>query len=420
MIFETDTVRIIPGKTGVARYTKTSYPVRYGIFSEVETKTSMYQFNLNGEISFLKRKGESWPDPQEWLKRNSGNDWIYYSTGGYTGVFEAIGEYYLPNLQYPTNSLLGGNPFAIASVKEVVKNWYGELLDIFDQLQDLPEEIDVFIKKVKANDPDRLRKRAEKLFAINGGRMTVLPPDARHVDYNVIPLAITRGCRYKCRFCRIKTPARFTELSLSDVTRQLYQLKEFYGDNCVNYNAVFLGEQDSLLGSRELLLDVIAVSQKILNLRGSYMYGQNFFLFGSVDALLEKKLSFFNELNGMGANIFINVGLESADQSTLDILGKPITAQDVTDAFFRIQKINDRFSNIEISANFLMDESLPDSHYLKFLELCRDSLVRKKPKGTIYLSPLSFASPSRKLVYAFNRLKLLSRLPTYLYIIQRL
>ncbi len=105
----------------------------------------------------------------------------------------------------------------------------------------------------------------------------------------------------------------------------------------------------------------------------------------------------FTDLSRLPCTVYINIGLESADQETLDLLGKPITTSMVECAFARIQDING-----------------------SFLRLVRDSFSRPKPKGCIYLPVLKFNSLSRELVFEFNGLKLLSRLPTYLYIIQRL
>jgi hypothetical protein len=67
-----------------------------------------------------------------------------------------------------------------------------------------------------------------------------------------------------------------------------------------------------------------------------------------------------------------------------------------------------------------MDNDLPANHYPAILHLIREQLVHTKPKGSIYFSPLAFGQPSRARLFEFNRLKILSRLPTFLYIIQRL
>ncbi|MCK4767347.1 MAG: radical SAM domain-containing protein, partial [Desulfobacula sp.] len=128
----------------------------------------------------------------------------------------------------------------------------------------------------------------------------------------------------------------------------------------------------------------------------------------------------FETLNRMPFQTFINIGLESYDQATLDLLGKPLTVKKVGEAFEKIQIINDTFPHIEISCNFVMDDTLSDSHYEAAMTLIRESVNRTNPKGCVYLSPLKFGSPSRQVLYDFYKLKSLSRFPTFLYIIQRL
>ena len=86
-------LNITLNKHGSDRYTKASYPIRYGRFSEIKTSDHTFQFNLNGEIKFIQGLGKNWPDPSERLKRTVGNDWVYYSTGGYSGVYDSFGEY---------------------------------------------------------------------------------------------------------------------------------------------------------------------------------------------------------------------------------------------------------------------------------------------------------------------------------------
>ena len=109
---------------GSKNYIKTSYPVRYGRYSEIEYNDFRFQFNLNGEVKYVAGTSPDWPHPAEWLKRTPGNDWLYYSTGNYyAGVFDLLGEYYFPFPAYPTNCLFKENPFArsnvIAALKEV-------------------------------------------------------------------------------------------------------------------------------------------------------------------------------------------------------------------------------------------------------------------------------------------------------------
>ncbi|MFW2367909.1 MAG: radical SAM domain-containing protein, partial [Desulforhopalus sp.] len=401
-----------------------------GIYHELELEHFIFHFNLNYEIIRTKRKGSPWTHPHEWLKRTIGNDWVYYSTGGYTGVFEATGEYYLPNFKYSTNSVLGGHPFQLKEVHSLAENWHTILTTFREESffsdtccsawNGAPPSLADSIKDIISRDPSYLAQKAQTLFDIIGGRISVLPPDARHVDYNLVPLTISTGCLYKCAFCKVKNRNPFVELGRWEIDRQLDQLRQLYDRDMVNYNSLYLGEHDALQASPKSILYAVEEAIIKLGLTQSNISGNNTFFFGSVASLLGTDTAFFQNLNKLPGNSFINIGLESADQDTLDQIGKPIIAKDVKDAFHRMQEINERFDSIELTANFLMDKSLPPGHYPSTLGLIRDSQPRKKPKGTIYFSPLTFDQPSRSRLFEFNRLKIASRLPTFLYIIQRL
>lgn len=403
---------------GSNEYEKVSFPVKYGLFSRLKTRDYLFEFNLNHEIRQAKSRGKNWLDPSEWLKRTMGNDWVYYSTGGYSGVYEALGEYYLPNLVYPTNSLLGGKPFKEEAINEIIRNWH----QIISQLPaaNMPENFSRWLHAVREKTPEILQEKAQNLFDISGSRVTVMPPDARHVDYNIIPITICDGCLYKCRFCKVKNKKEVSIRSRQDISGQVSRLKRLYNKDIVNFNALFLGEHDALNASPELILKTVQDAWEAFEFQASYMKGNYLFLFGSVDSFLSAKRTFFEDLNPLPFQTFINIGLESYDQSTLDFLGKPITEKQVGLAFEKAQMINDRFSNIEITCNFVMDDTLPDSHYKALMALIRETVARPKPKGCIYLSPLKFDHPSRQVLYDFYKLKSLSRLPTFLYLIQRL
>jgi len=403
---------------GVNEYTKVSYPVKYGLFSRLETRDYIFEFNLNHEIRHVKSKKRNWRHPSEWLKRTMGNEWVYYSTGGYSGVFEALGEYYLPNLTYPTNSLLGGKPFEETQIDNIVRNWPR----IISQLPDtgISEEFSLWIQSIRQQSPEGLQKKAEKLFDISGSRVTVMPPDARHVDYNIIPLTISDGCLYKCRFCKIKNKKDFSIRSKQDIDNQIVGLKQWLNKDIINFNALFLGEHDALNTPFAIILRTIQDAYDAFEFHSSYMKGNFLFMFGSVDSFLNAEKTFFETLNSLPFHTFINIGLESYDQATLDLLGKPLTQAQVGHAFAKIQFINDTFPNIEITCNFVIDETLPDSHYKGLITLIRESTNKTKPKGCIYLSPLKFSCPSRPALYDFYKLKALSRFPTFLYMIQRL
>ena len=419
-IFTDKRHKITIDKPGADNYIKISYPLKYGIYSEIETDDAVLQFNRNHEIIRARGKDNDWIQPTEWLKRSMGNDWIYYSTGGYTGVFEATGEYYLPNLPYPTNSLLGGKPLKTPSVKRITQAWHDKVLEVKSQVNHAHPAVQEFLAKAVANTPEKLEKKARSLFDISDGRITVMPPDARHVDYDIIPLTISHGCIYKCKFCRIKTDQPFSVVSKADIDFKINRLKDFYARDIINYNGIFLGEHDALNADPETIIFSATRAFQAFDLKNSYMKTPRLFMFGSVDSLLKTPDYLFQQLNTSGYHTHINIGLESADQETLDRIGKPILVEQVINAFDKMQEINRLFHSIEITANFIMDESLPKGHYPSFLSLVRDKIDHPRPKGSIYLSPLRINAPSRSVLFQFNELKRLSRLPTYLYIIQRL
>ncbi len=403
---------------GAAEYTKISYPIKYGIFSRLQTADHVFEFNLNHEIRHAKARTKTWLHPSEWLKRTMGNDWIYYSSGGYSGVYEALGEYYLPNVTYATNSLLGGKPFLEPDINAIVSNWYEMICQV--PKTGLPEPFSEWLKAVKRQTPQALDKKAGHLFDISGSRVTVMPPDARHVDYNIIPLTIADGCLYKCRFCKVKNKNRFSVRSRQDIDRQIQELKQLYQADIINYNALFLGEHDSFAAPADVILDTARSAYDAFGFADSYMKDAFLFLFASVDSFMGADDRLFDRMAALPFKTFINIGLESNDAATLSLLGKPISPDQVTRAFSRIQTLNDQYPAIELTCNFIMDETLPPTHYPSVMKLIRESQNRVRPKGCVYFSPLTFGQPSRRLLYEFYHLKSLSRLPTFLYLIQRL
>ncbi|MFW6274712.1 MAG: radical SAM protein [Spirochaetota bacterium] len=438
------TVRINQNRWGKDVYVKSRHPVQYGLYSEIETPAAVFRFNLNREIVAMQGKGPAWPSEREWLKRTAGNDWVYYSTGGYSGTYEsfnkdtlsapihfkvpspynevykASGEYYVPNLPYLSNSIIGIDPFRETSVSYLIEHWYDILCEYLHPAAQFSEPNKSYVEEILSQTPETLEQRAKQLFRIIGSRPTVLPPGARHVDYNLIPLSIAEGCLYKCGFCRIKNNKAFRTRSYPEITRQIEHLKLYYGEELRNYNAIFLGDHDALNADAQTIISSIKTAIETLQIKTSYMQGCSVFLFGSVDSFLGKEESFFKALEQLGCRTYINIGLESADQSTLDQIQKPIRSDQVVQSFDRLVELNDRFTHLEITANFVMGPQLPRSHYSGFLQLVRNRLDHPRSKGTIYLSPLMRAKASRSTLFEFNQLKRLSRLPIYLYTIQRL
>lgn len=403
---------------------KASFPLRYGKYSVIKTSEYEFLFNLNGEIKFIRGLNlKNWPHLAEQLKRTDGNDWVYYSVGDDSsekGIISWLGEYYLPCLPYPSNSVWEfsylSNPNAmkaLAALSQLYGNLYGARRDGLSS-----KERD-FIDLVLNNDESVLHEKSMKLSSIIGERVSVLPPDTRHVDYEVIPLMIADGCLYHCKFCCVKSSQQFQARSKTDILEQIQQLKIFYGRNLENYNALFLGNHDALEAGDELIYLAASESIEAFGFGNSSSKIPKLFLFGSVDSLLKSGNELFEKLNHLSFYTYINIGLESVDAPTLASIHKPLDTSKIRDAFQKMLEINSTHANIEITANFLLGEQLSPDHYQSLAKLLRDAPVPSR-KGAVYLSPLKDSPKKRELLPKFLEIKKQSRLPVYIYLIQRL
>jgi len=411
-------------KQGPLTITKASFPLRYGKYSEIKTPEYEFVFNLNGEIKFIRGLNPNWPHPAEQLKRTDGNDWVYYSVGDDSsedGVVSWLGEYYLPCLPYPSNSIWEVNYFANPSIMNAFGAWpqlYANLHGAQSKWRN--SKAKELIGNILNNDDRVLYERSQKLSAIIGGRVSVLPPDTRHVDYEIIPLNIADGCLYHCKFCCVKSAQRFQVRSRTDILEQIRQLKVFYGRNIENYKALFLGNHDALEAGDELIFWAASEACKEFGFRGPRTQTPLLFLFGSVDSLLNSGNELFEKINHIPFYTYINIGFESIDKPTLASIGKPVSDSRVHEAFQKMLDINAAFKNIEITGNFIMGEQLSAEHYHTLAELLRVTPVNSRGKGAIYLSPLKDSPKKRELLPFFSAIKDHSQIPIYAYLIQRL
>lgn len=422
--FHIDDLHIAVDKEGARAYSKADYPLRYGRYAEIGTSENVFQFNLNGELKFISGRNTNWPDPSEWLKRTIGNDWVYYSTGGYSGLYESFGEYYVPCFSYPSNGIISRNPFAEYPIVSAIEAWNRLHQKISDlNFEAIPGRTGEFLRLIAANSPEELARKSARIHEIVGDRITVLPPDTRHVDYDVVPIIIADGCLYRCGFCRVKTRFDFKERSKADIERQLKALKEFFDYDIKNYNSLFLGQHDALNCPVDLIEFAATRAFDSFDFGNSNISGPNLFLFGSVDSVIKTDDRSFERINNLPFKTYINIGLESADQETLDILRKGITAEAVEKAFAKITDINRRYDNIEITSNFVFGTGLPAAHLDSLLRMIRKNFDHPFPKGAAYFSPLIGSGNNgwkKSVKRDFFELKIKIPVPAFLYLIQRL
>ena len=420
--FQLNNLTITINKEGSDRYSKVSYPARYGRYAEIRHPDYLCHFNLLGEIRYLRGLGQDWPHPAEWLKRTIGNDWLYYASGGYGDVFDLIGEYYIPCFSYASNSIFAGKPFQNPAVQQALQfqRMISPSLKSSLKGQQLPDSINTFLQNIIRNSEKALARKAHTLHSVIQGRIPVLPPDSRHVDYEMIPVIIADGCQHNCGFCEIKTGSDFTVRSKQNILRQITDLQHFFGEDITNYNAVFLGQHDALAAGADLVRYAALKAYDIFCLSNSTIKGPSLFLFGSANSLLETDEQTFECFNRLPYTTFINIGLESADQDTLNFLRKPVSAEDVRKAFCRMLEINRKYEHVEITANFILMDDAPPGHYQAFVDMMQHDLKRRYSKGALYFSPLKGFQDRKNIVKQFHDIRKVSMMPVYFYLIQRL
>jgi hypothetical protein len=144
------------------------------------------------------------------------------------------------------------------------------------------------------------------------------------------------------------------------------------------------------------------------------------FLFGSVHSLLKAENKLLEKLNRLPFYTFINIGFESIDTPTLVHIGKPVDESKVRESFEKMLEINAAYPNLEVTGNFIMGEQLPLVHYQSLSEFLHGATVPIRGKGAIYLSPLKDSSKKRELLPRFLEIKKQSKIPIFIYLIQRL
>jgi hypothetical protein len=411
-------------KCGPDKLVKQSFPLRFGKYSEIKTPDFEFCFNLNGEIKSIRGLKPNWPHPAEQFKRTDGNDWVYYTVGdksGDDGIISWMGEYYLPCLPYASNPVWEieyfSNPVvmcALAEWSQLFANLYmANSKGLYPHAKDL-------IKKILAHDERILYERSQQLNKIIGSRVSVLPPDTRHVDYDIIPLTIADGCLYHCRFCCVKTDQKFQVRFKENIHEQLRALKNHFGDDLVNYHALFLGNHDALAAGGDLICFAAEEAYKAFGFRQRMDQKPFLYLFGSVGSVLEAGPALFEHLNRLPFYTYINIGFESIDSETLSLIGKPITSEQVKEAFEKMIEINSAFSQIEITGNFITGDNLSPEHEGSLADLLKHANSKKKSKGAVYLSPLKETPKKRELLPRFYKIKEESCLPVFVYLIQRL
>ncbi|MBW1616393.1 MAG: hypothetical protein JRJ49_07660 [Deltaproteobacteria bacterium] len=414
-------LKITLNKQGSPYYLKASYPICFGKFTEIETENYIFRFNLNNRIKSIQGKKEA---VGEQFKLNCAADWIYYCAAGYKGVYSFLGEYYLPCLGYAKNPLFDIYRYDT----KLFKKFFRAFLKLVERLEYIVAQVNTLnginqILKaiITVNNSIAIKKKTEEFYNITSGGVTVLPPDCRHVDYDVIPLNISYGCLYNCGFCSVKKGIQFKNRSITNILYDIKRLKSFYAEDIANYNSLFLGEHDALNAKSKIIIETAKAAYNQFGFQHSHIKNPMLFLFGSADSLINAKNELFNALNSLPFYTYINIGMESADNKTFKLLQKPLVYRKIKAAFEKMLFINAKYTNIEITANFVMGDTLSDEHYQSIIDLSKTTGKFFHGKGAFYISPLEKSgTPSSYVQKKFLWLKNSCAMPTYIYLIQPL
>ncbi len=403
---------------------KDQTPVSYlsisGIYHQIEYKGYKLIFDLNCTVKWILGPDWAWPDPQTRIRRNLSNEWIIYSSHGYEDTFALTGTYYLPIRQNIKQWDTDNTPFQEA--------WFKQGLQIQEEVKTIcqniancceDKNIASILRTISQQDRKTLDGRYRRLQNIISGTVPILPPDTLLADYDVIPLLISEGCLYNCKFCCLKTGIDWQQRDIKDVTTQINSVKDLLGEDIINYNSVFLGQNDAFACDADFLLESAELALDRLDLKNSFPLGSKLFLFASPTSMIKATDKTFQKLSRLGYDsIFINCGIESTDQNTLDLLGRPTSMEEVKYAIDKAIEINSQPGPLEISLNFLIGEQLPPSH-MESLSSVLQSPDRKLPKGTIYISPLiGSAQELRHIKRQILSLKARARWNVKLYLMQ--
>ena len=417
-VFSRDGVTVRLGLVGAVHYLKASWPVRYGPFHEIRTPGYLFQFSPEGVIRFIQGRPGTWHDHSDWFKRSPGGDWVYYASGGYNGAVSSMGEHYVPLFPYPTNNVVGEKRYP----SEKLRNGLDALETLLGRVDALaggaPPMVARFLECLRQkNSPEMLAGLASRFHGLVQGPLSVLPPDSRHVDYDVLPVNLARGCLYHCRFCGVKSPKPFAVEEPNHVACQVAALRQFFKGDLANMGGIFLGEHDALAAGVERVVEAAGACLPLLNDVASMADRPALFLFGSPDALVSVPDAGWKALDRLPFKVWINTGIESLDEGTLDHLGRPTSLPLITEAVRRADEVVRRHGNISISLNMVIGAGLPAAHDLS---LTRFVASRNAQSAPIYLSPLKGETSRQSAMHGFIDLKRISRAPLFLYLLQRL
>ncbi len=379
---------------GLRQYEKLSYPARFGVFHRIKGHGIEVHLNLRCQPLFFQATTPDWPHPHDWIHQTPSGRLLYIASGSYLDAFSLYGQHFIPVPERCTNSVFPHDPFSDSTVRRTIDRLDHWFLELSDALGHAEHPKAKWFRNRLSNAMTHAPIRASRFHSAIRGTVPVLPPDARHAEYNVIPLLISDGCLANCGFCTIKSAAQFRERDTKEIEAQAEAIVRLLGPDLPNFNSVFLGQNDALACRTEIIAHAVRVARSEFHIENSYIKSPMLFMFASTRSLLDADETVFEIMEDSGFICHVNTGFESFHQPTLDRLKKPASSSEVLDAFRRATWIGSRYRNVRVTGNFVIGPSLGEEHSGQLIDTVRKIHMEygnKAPSALpqIYLSPLA-------------------------------
>lgn len=206
-------------------------------------------------------------------------------------------------------------------LKDIKKNLAGKKNNYIISENPEKEVKRVFEKIYNMNSQDQILANKQLWRKLYPSPITVVPPEVRP-DQNPIfcIVQITQGCRLKeqrgpCYFCDSYDKICYNEKKKDELLDHLLFLREYFGEGWTQVKKVFLSDADPLYSTKSSIeyFNILKIELPNINCYESFI---------STLGILSKSEKEWKALMSMGLKK-VYWGVESADNETLGLLGKP-------------------------------------------------------------------------------------------------
>lgn len=236
----------------------------------------------------------------------------------------------------------------------------GDEIDTNADIEELPQDLVEILEnaRVKYNWEGLVKERSsfKKVYPT---LVSVIPPEAQP-DQNPIfaVIQITQGCwiqdiRGACRFCASYRGIPYREKSLDELAEHIRRVKKFIGKGWNQVKKLFLSDADPLHTKIDSEVYLKFLAKEILE---AVWYEA----FVSTPTVLSKSETQWKRLKALGLKR-LYWGVESADDETLQLLGKPHRKKELYKAAYRLNNARISFAVIVLSGVGALNSDRPEA-----------------------------------------------------------